>query len=68
MDSTVQALDDRLTELNALNAKWTNPPAEMPPIRLQVAEVVGALTECIGDLVAALHKLDERLAAIETAR
>jgi hypothetical protein len=67
MDSTLQALDDRLTDLNALNAKWLNPPAESPPIRLQVVEVVGALTACVGDLVAALHQLDERLTAIETA-
>ena len=64
----MQALDDRLTDLNDLNAKWRNPPTESPPIRLQVAEVVAALAECVGDLVAALHKLDERLAAIETAR
>jgi hypothetical protein len=67
MDSTMQKLDDRLTDLNALNAKFINPPAEMPPIRLQVAEVAGALTACVDDLVAALHELDERLTAIETA-
>ena len=68
MDPTLQKIDDCLTDLNALNAKFMNPPADMPPIRLQMGEVVSTLTTCVGDMAAALHRLDERLTTIEPAR
>jgi hypothetical protein len=66
MDSIIRRLDDRLTDLDAFYDRLARGPVDVGSLRVEVAQVVSDLSSCVGDLVAALRELDERVTDIES--